>query len=372
MLGANIKEKLPFDSSGFFSKPRLKQASEASDVAFQHLPSMEFSNATQEAGPCAWAPDGSLLASCDGNRLFVRDTSTLMLLQIYTNIDTISRIEWSRDSKYILCAQYKVGVVQVWDVDDPEWICKMREGPAGLCYSRWSPAGRHILNTNEFNVRITVWALAQTPAGVVASLRAPKFSDRAFDFSNDQNYLAVAERKDSKDYVQIYECGSWEPVSRFRTETRDLAGLKWAPDDRSIGIWDSNLEYVVLSYSPDGRRLGRFQVTSSFSRVLMPVHASDLLHCPDVGLPVCPCSCVSACLSISTSLHVFMHNCSSTSRTRAFVHTHTHKHRHHHISQLKTRSFHRPTKEPLASKQRAGHLQLNSWLSAPSTGGCAS
>ena len=174
-------------------------------------------------------------------------------------------MEWSRDSKYVLCAMYKVGVVQVWDVDDPDWVCKIREGPAGLCYSQWAPEGRHILNTNEFNVRITVWALAQTPAGVVASLRAPKFCDRALDFSHDLRFLAVAERKNAKDYVQIYQCGTWEPVARFSTDTRDLAGLKWAPDDRSIGVWDSSLEYVFLAYSPDGRRLGRFQVARTAS-----------------------------------------------------------------------------------------------------------
>ena len=52
---------------------------------------MEFSNPAEEGGPCAWAPDGSLLASCDGNRLFVRDTSTLMLVHIFTNIDTVRR-----------------------------------------------------------------------------------------------------------------------------------------------------------------------------------------------------------------------------------------------------------------------------------------
>ena len=200
-------------------------------------------------------------------------TYLLPVYQIFTNFDTVSRIEWSRDSKYILCACYNVGVVQVWDVDDPDWICKIREGPAGLCHSRWSPEGRHILNTNQLNVRITVWGLTQIPAGVVASLRSPKYSDRAYDFSNDFNYLAVVERKDCKDYVQIYQCGSWVPVVRFRVETRDLADLKWAPDDRSIGMWDCNLEYVFLAYSPDGRKLGRFQVATCFP-------SQPPFHCP--------------------------------------------------------------------------------------------
>ena len=221
---------------------------------------MEFSNAIEESGPQAWSPDGALLATCDGNRCFVRDTSTLMLVHIYTNVDSVSRVEWSRDSKYLLCAQYKAGVVEVWDVDAPDWLCKIREGPAGLSHSRWAPSGRFILNTNEFNVRVSVWGLEQQPsAGVVASLRGPKFCDRAFDFSRDGGYLAVAERKDAQDYVQIYQCGSWTPVARFAVETRDLADLKWAPDDSSIGVWDTSVEYVFLAYSPDGRKLGRFQ-----------------------------------------------------------------------------------------------------------------
>ena len=149
-----------------------------------------------------------------------------------------------------------------------------------MCYSRWSPDGCYVLNTNEFNVRITVWGLTQIPAGVVASLRAPKFCDRAYDFSHDGSYLAVAERKNAKDYVQIYQCGSFEPVGRFPVDTRDLADLKWAPDDTSIGVWDTNLEYSFLAYSPDGRRLGRFQVTSEACtrNVCVCARACELKH----------------------------------------------------------------------------------------------
>jgi len=64
---------------------------------------MEFSNALKENGPHAWSPDGSMLATCDANRLYIRDTSTLMAITILTNVDVVSRIEWSPDGRYILC-----------------------------------------------------------------------------------------------------------------------------------------------------------------------------------------------------------------------------------------------------------------------------
>jgi hypothetical protein len=134
---------------------------------------------------------------------------------------------------------YKRGVVQVWDVDDPDWLCKISEGPAGLAFSRWGPHERQILNTNDFNVRVSVWDLSDS-AGVVASLRAPKFAEKVdsrqtgasvspsalplaslcrpchgrrlltgaspqgMSFSRDHRFLAVAERRDCKDFVQIY------------------------------------------------------------------------------------------------------------------------------------------------------------------------
>ena len=278
---------------------------------------MEFTDLFQGTGPAVWSPDGSLLAIVDGSRLTIRDTSTLLVVNFFTCVDALNRIEWSCDGRYLLCAMYKRGLVQVWDVEDPQWLCKITEGPAGLSYSRWSPDGRTVLDTNDFNVRITVWSLC-SKAGVVASLRSPKFADRAVDFSSDGKFLAVAERRDCKDFVQIYECSTWSAVSRFPVETKDLADLKWSPDDRAIGadparpclrvavrtpkraavrrarrsirrpvggcvrrgsrraaprkkrwaphrraaagVWDSALDYLFLAYSPEGRRVGRYQV----------------------------------------------------------------------------------------------------------------
>jgi hypothetical protein len=64
---------------------------------------MEFSNAYKEGGPFAWSPDGSMVASCDNAKMTVKETSTLMVVNIFCNLDMVSKLEWSPDEKYILC-----------------------------------------------------------------------------------------------------------------------------------------------------------------------------------------------------------------------------------------------------------------------------
>lgn len=44
--------------------------------------------------------------------------------------------------------------LQVWSLEQPDWHCKIDEGSIGLLSSRWSPDGRHILNTTEFHVSV--------------------------------------------------------------------------------------------------------------------------------------------------------------------------------------------------------------------------
>ena len=39
-------------------------------------------------------------------------------------------------------------------MEKPDWTCKIDEGLAGLTAVRWSPDGRHILSTADFQVRL--------------------------------------------------------------------------------------------------------------------------------------------------------------------------------------------------------------------------
>ncbi|KAE8593305.1 hypothetical protein XENTR_v10019069 [Xenopus tropicalis] len=204
---------------------------------------------------CKFSPNGKYLASCVQYRLVIRDVSTLQILQLYTCLDQIQYIEWSSDSMFILCAMYKRGLVQVWSLEQPDWHCKIDEGSAGLVSSCWSPDGRHILNTTEFHLRITLWSLS---AKSVSYIKYPKACQQGIAFTHDGRHMALAERRDCKDYISIFVCNDWRLLRHFETETQDLTGIAWAPNGCVLAVWDTCLEYKVLLYSLDGRLLSSY------------------------------------------------------------------------------------------------------------------
>uniref|UniRef100_A0AAR2IYE0 Anaphase-promoting complex subunit 4 WD40 domain-containing protein n=1 Tax=Pygocentrus nattereri TaxID=42514 RepID=A0AAR2IYE0_PYGNA len=217
---------------------------------------MNFSEVFKQSNQlCKVSPDGKYLATCVQYRLVVRDVNTLQILQLYTCLDQVAHMEWSSDSLFILCAMYKRGLVQVWSLEQPEWHCKIDEGSIGLLSSRWSPDGRHILNTTEFHLRITVWSLCNKS---VSYIKYPKACQKGLDFSADGRYMALAERRDCKDYISIFVCDDWHLLRHFETETQDLAGVEWSPNGCVLAVWDSCLEYKMLLYSLDGRLLSTY------------------------------------------------------------------------------------------------------------------
>lgn len=217
---------------------------------------MNFSELFKQSNQlCKISPDGRYLATCVQYRLVIRDVNSLQILHLYTCLDQIVHMEWSSDSLFILCAMYKRGLVQVWSLEQPDWHCKIDEGSIGLVSSRWSPDGRHILNTTEFHLRVTVWSLCTK---AVSYIKYPKACQKGIDFSRDGSYMALAERRDCKDYVSVFVCEDWHLLRHFETETQDLSGVEWSPNGGVLAVWESCLEYKVLLYSLDGRQLSKF------------------------------------------------------------------------------------------------------------------
>lgn len=221
---------------------------------------MEFTEAYKQTGPCVFSPDARFLAVAADYRLVIRDVLTLKVVQLFSCLDKITYIEWALDSEYILCGLHKRPMIQAWSLKQPEWTCKIDEGPAGISYARWSPDSRHILTTSEFQLRLTVWSLLNTAC---VHVQGPKHGVKGVSFTKDGKFAAICTRRDCKDYVNLLSCYSWEIVSVFAVDTLDLADIQWSPDDSAIVIWDSPLEYKILIYSPDGRCLSKYQAYES-------------------------------------------------------------------------------------------------------------
>ena len=51
--------------------------------------------------------------------------------------------------------------------------------------------------------------------------------------------MAIAERRDVKDYIGVYSTNDWKLVDHFSVETFDLADMLWMPNDSAIAVWDS-------------------------------------------------------------------------------------------------------------------------------------
>lgn len=168
----------------------------------------------------------------------------MQVVQLFSCLDKISYIEWALDSEYILCGLYKRSMIQAWSLTQPEWTCKIDEGPAGIAYARWSPDSRHILTTSDFQLQLTVWSLVNTAC---VHVQWPKHASKGVSFTRDGKFAAICTRRDCKDYINLLSCHSWEIMGIFAVDTLDLADVEWSPDDSAIVIWDSPLEYKVKS-----------------------------------------------------------------------------------------------------------------------------
>lgn len=137
----------------------------------------------------------------------------------------------------------------MWSIEQAEWTCKIDEGSAGLAAARWAPDSRHILTTADFQLRITLWSLVNKS---VSYIKYPKMTHGGLDFTKDGRYMALAERRDSKDQISIFDCHQWSLLSHFDVATKDLAGLSWSPDGRLLIVWDSVVDYALHVYAMDG------------------------------------------------------------------------------------------------------------------------
>ncbi|KAL6311450.1 hypothetical protein AAG906_005370 [Vitis piasezkii] len=196
---------------------------------------MEFTESYKQTGPCCFSPNARFLAVAVDYRLVIRDVLSLKVVQLFSCLDKISYIEWALDSEYILCGLYKRPMIQAWSLTQPEWTCKIDEGPAGIAYARWSPDSRHIL-THQISNSINSLVTGEHSMCV--------------SFTQDGKFAAICTRRDCKDYINLLSCHTWEIMGV-------LLLIRWT------WLISNGHQMIVLIYSPDGRCLSKYQAYES-------------------------------------------------------------------------------------------------------------
>lgn len=151
---------------------------------------MDFSESYRCSTVPEYSPDGQFLAAVVEYRLVIREVETLKVVQLYSCLDKIHHVAWSSNSQYVLCSLNDRAIVQVWSVNDPEWSCKIDEGPAGVQFSTWTPDGLSIVIGADFSVRMTIWSLVDRKC---TYLPGPKHTSRGMGFSPIGDMFAVLE-----------------------------------------------------------------------------------------------------------------------------------------------------------------------------------
>jgi len=217
------------------------------------------------SGLLCFSDSSQYLGSCVGSRLTIRNVDTCEVVQVFSCIDKIEKVEFSPDSEYVLCALYMRCAVQVFCISDPQWKCRINEGLAGLKHARWCPDSRHVVTESDFGIQLAVWSLID---GSCAMISYPK-PGNIIAFSDDNDYCAVGLRIELQDYIGFYavnfqrddinphnnpgsSMNQWNELAKFKCKSHDMTALHFVPGSHLIVAVESVLQYKVTVYMPTG------------------------------------------------------------------------------------------------------------------------
>ncbi|XP_071558523.1 WD repeat-containing protein WRAP73 isoform X2 [Temnothorax nylanderi] len=197
---------------------------------------------------CHFSRNGAYLAVAFQTNLLIKDARTLYTCQSFVFTDVIQYMEWSLNSEYILCANIKRAIVQVYSIRDPQWKCKLTEGSAGLQSVTWSPDSKNICTIADFNIQISIWNLEEQTVSYIQNIKSSSFDKLHFSPNGKRLAVIVTEGQDT---VEIYKTENWK-ISRklICDRLHGIDGIRWSPNDELLCIWCSSpAEPKLIVYS---------------------------------------------------------------------------------------------------------------------------
>lgn len=87
---------------------------------------------------------------------------------------------------------------------------KITDVELAIVHAVWVPDSCQILTFSKLNIKATIYNLTDNKQYIIKS---PKSYENGFCFSNNKKFLAIAEKRENKDYIGIYYCLNWRLVN---------------------------------------------------------------------------------------------------------------------------------------------------------------
>ena len=220
---------------------------------------LKFSNKRKYSNQISFSPNSFYFAISKGIQLVIYSCQTLKPIKIYTFIDFIEDIKWSNSNKLILIGIYKRNRCEIRNIENDNFICTIDEGVQGMSNALFSPNSSHVLSFNQNVTKLTIRSLLNKNTMFIS---LPKFSKKGLAFSSQGKgkFMALAERKETKDIIGIYYIQKWICFRRFPVETEDLQDIQWSFDNLNIIIVDSPCVCKLLIYNIFGELLNKIDI----------------------------------------------------------------------------------------------------------------
>ncbi|ORZ21647.1 hypothetical protein BCR42DRAFT_407996 [Absidia repens] len=200
---------------------------------------------------CQISPDNKYVANTVDSTVVIRDHSQdMVIMHVYETNHPVDWMCWSPDAQYIATMNHKRSVANVWSINDTNKKITLSDRRFGLAQAWWSPDSSSLLISSDLDLKITVWMFIKNE---IKYIYQPKIRDIGCVSSPDGKYIAVVEKKDSKDYLIILNAKSFSLLQRFLLGTTDVVKVQWSPDSQFCAVIDNCIYYKIMVYRLDGQ-----------------------------------------------------------------------------------------------------------------------
>ncbi|KAL0239257.1 hypothetical protein PCE1_004945 [Barthelona sp. PCE] len=215
----------------------------------------EFSPVFEHNGAVVLSPNGLLSCKSMGSHCVVMHVVETRTVGTFACEGQIHTLSFAPNSRLVMATCLKAKTIHIFDIENPEWDCTIREGALGLRQAQWAPDSVHIITISDFSIRLTIWSLLNRSGRYID---APK-SIACCAFTHDGKFACFVVRSECKDYALIIDCSTWEEVNRFQLASENCTKIKFSSVDHIFMVVDHPLQYGVYFYDLNGVQQGGYR-----------------------------------------------------------------------------------------------------------------